>query len=411
MRINTTLGHDVGDKLLVAASQRLKEVIRDSDVLSAEQDETNFSSGMLSHFGGDDFVIVLNDINNADDAARVARRINNVFEKSFLVSEKEIRLTTSIGISIYPEDGTAVNDLPKKASAALHNAKETGRNRYRFYTRSMNALSFQHLTMETDLRKALEQEQFILYYQPKISLADGSITGAEALLRWNHPDSGLVSPTDFIPIAESTGLIVPITGWVIAEACKQLSAWREKDFELESLAINITPASLLDKNINEHVFKHLRLAGAESSRIEFEITESILMEDVDVILPILHELKTPGASISIDDSGTGYSSLSYLKCLPLSKLKIDQSFIHDLMHDKDGAIIVNAIISLAHNPGFRVIAEGVEDKEQLEYPGEHDCDVVQGYYYSRPIPADKFYQWAMDSRSQQLVSESAIMAR
>ncbi len=257
MRINTTLGHDVGDKLLVSAGERLTKIIRDTDVLCAEQGETRFSSGMLSHFGGDDFVIVLNDINSADDAAKVARRINNVFERPFLVSDKEVHMTTSIGISIYPEDGNDTDELLKKVSAAWHNAKKTGRNCYRFYTASMNALSFQHLTMETDLRKAIEEEQFILYYQPKISLVDGRIAGAEALIRWNHPDAGLVSPADFIPIAESTRLIVPMTDWVIVEACRQLSVWRENNFELESVAINITPTSLLDKNINEHVFKHL----------------------------------------------------------------------------------------------------------------------------------------------------------
>ncbi len=410
MRINTTLGHDVGDKLLVAASQRLSQIIRDSDVLNTEHDEIQFSSGLLSHFGGDDFIILLNDIKSADDAAKVACSINNAFEKSFEISGDEIHMTTSIGIGIYPEDGNDVDSLLKKVSAALHNAKETGRNCYRFYTDSMNALSFQRLSMETGLRKALEREEFSLYYQPKISLVDGSITGAEALIRWNHPDMGLVSPADFIPLAESTGLIVPMTDWVIAEACRQLSTWSENKFELNSVAINITPASLLDKNINEHVFKQLRLAGVEASRLDFEITESVLMENVDVILPILHEFKDMGASISIDDFGTGYSSLSYLKRLPISKLKIDQSFIRDLMHDKDDSIIVNAVISLAHNLGFRVIAEGVEEKEQLEYLREHHCDVIQGYYYSRPLPADEFYQWAIKYESDQLTNEPTAMA-
>lgn len=409
MRINTTLGHDIGDKLLVAASQRLNQVIRDSDAINTEQNETHYDSGMLAHLGGDDFIILLNDINNADGAAKVAHRINRIFEESFEVSANEIHMTTSIGIGIYPDDGSDVDDLLKKVSTALHNAKETGRNCYRFYTESMNVLSSQRLSMETDLRKAIDQEQFLLYYQPKISLIDGSIAGAEALIRWNHPGMGLVSPADFIPIAESTGLIVPMTDWVIAEACRQLSEWSKKSFELESVAINITPASLLDKNINEHVFKHLRLAGVEASRLEFEITESVLMEDIDVMLPILHELKDLGASISIDDFGTGYSSLSYLKRLPISTLKIDQSFIHELMHNKDDAIIVNAVISLAHNLGFRVIAEGVEEKDQLEYLREHGSDVVQGYYFTRPLAADEFYQWSLEYESEQRDIEAAVM--
>jgi len=410
MRVNTTLGHDIGDKLLVAASYRLKQVVGDLDIFNTGYEEDQVSSGVLAHFGGDDFILLLNDINNADAAAKVAQRINKIFEESLEVSGHEIILTTSIGIGVFPEDGDDVDGLLKKVSTALHNAKETGRNCYRFYTDSINILSSQRLVMETDLRKALEQDQFLLYYQPKISLVDGNITGAEALIRWNHPKSGLVSPVDFIPLAESTGLIIPMTDWVIEEACRELLSWSNKGFELKSVAINITPASLLVKNINEHIFKHLRLAGVEASRLDLEITESILMEDIDVILPVLHELKDFGASISIDDFGTGYSSLSYLKRLPVSKLKIDQSFIRDLMHSKDDAIIVNALISLAHNLGFKVIAEGVEEIEQLEYLREHDCDVVQGYYYSRPLPADEFYQWAMEYESKQLAREPVEIA-
>ena len=400
MRINTNLGHDAGDKLLIAASQRLDQTIRDSDILYTDQNENTFSSGMLAHLGGDDFIIMLNDIKSAEDAAIVSRRINNAFKESFDVLENELHMTVSIGISIYPDDGGNADDLLKKASTALHNAKETGRNCYRYYTESMNTLSFQRLSLETSLRKALEQEQFILYYQPKISLVDRRITGAEALIRWNHPDMGMVSPVDFIPIAEDTGLIVPMTDWVIAEACRQIGVWRQDGLDLESVAINITPASLLDKNINDHVFKHLRLAGVDASRLDFEITESVLMEDVDVILPILHEFRDIGANISIDDFGTGYSSLSYLKRLPISKLKIDQSFIRDIMHDNDDSIIVNAVIALAHNLGLRVIAEGVEEQDQLEFLREHDCDVVQGYYYTRPLPADEYYKWSVKYESE-----------
>lgn len=395
MRVNTTFGRDVGDKLLLAVSERLNKVIRDSDSINNRRYRSLFGSGLLAHFGGDDFIVLLNDIKTADDAAKVASRINILFDDPIEVFDKEVRTTTSIGIGVFPEDGDDVEGLLKKVSIALHNAKETGRNCYRFYTDSMNTLSFQRLSMETGLRKALEREEFQLYYQPKVSLIDGRITGAEALIRWKHPDMGLVPPVDFIPVAESTGLIVAITDWAIAEALRQLSSWREDGYELESVSINITPASLSDRNINDHVMKHLLLAGVEVSKLDLEITESVLMEDFDTILPILNEFKELGASISIDDFGTGYSSLSYLKRLPVSKLKIDQSFIHDLMHNNDDPIIVNALISLAHNLGFRVIAEGVEKIEQLEYLKEHGCDVVQGYYYSRPVPAEEFREWAM----------------
>lgn len=394
MRINTTLGHDVGDALLIEASHRLKKSLRDTDYIDDEE-ELHLGNGILAHFGGDDFMILLNNIYSEDAAAKVAARINKTFEKSFNISGHEVHMTTSIGIGIYPDDGAETEGLMKKVSAALHNAKETGRNCFRFYTDSMNAMSFQRLSMETGLRNALEREEFVLFYQPKISLLDGKISGAEALIRWNHPDMGLVSPNDFIPIAESMGLIVPMTDWVIAEACRQVSTWSSNSFYLNSVAINITPNSLLDKNINDYIARQLDSTGIEASRLDFEITESVFMQDFDEIASVLHGIKRMGASISIDDFGTGYSSLSYLKRLPTSKLKIDQSFIRDLMHDKDDEIIVNAVISMAHNLGFDVIAEGVEDLEQLEYLRKQGCDVVQGYYYSRPLAADDFYQWAM----------------
>lgn len=393
MRINTTLGHDVGDELLIEASQRLKINLDDTDYLF-EQEKLQINSGLLAHFGGDDFMILLNNIYSEDAAAKVAARINKAFEKSFNISSHEIHMTASIGIGIYPDDGAETEGLIKKVSVALHNAKETGRNCFRFYTDSMNAMSFQRLSMETGLRNALKREEFVLFYQPKISLLDGKISGAEALIRWNHPDMGLVAPNDFIAIAESMGLIVPMTDWVIAEACRQLSAWEDNGFHLKSVAINITPNSLLDKNINDYISSQLESAVVEASRLDFEITESIFMQDFDEIVPVLHGLKRMGASVSIDDFGTGYSSLSYLKRLPISKLKIDQSFIRYLMHDKGDEIIVNAVISMAHNLGFDVIAEGVEVEEQLEYLRKQECDVVQGYYYSRPLAAKDFYEWA-----------------
>ena len=400
MRINTTLGHDVGDSLLVEAGLRLKSNLRDTDYLEEGEEEVQIDGGVLAHFGGDDFMILLNNINSADDAAKVANRINTAFEKSFDVSGHEIHLTTSIGIGVFPDDGVDAEALMKKVSAALQNAKETGRNCYRFYTDSMNAMSFQRLSMETGLRNALTRDEFILYYQPKISLVDGKITGAEALIRWNNSELGLVPPNDFIPIAESTHLIVPITDWVIAEACRQLSVWDENGLTLESVAVNITPTSLLDNSINDHVLNKLKDTRVKASRLDFEITESVFMHDFDVILPVLYELKKMGSSISIDDFGTGYSSLSYLKRLPISTLKIDRSFIRDLMSDKDDAIIVNAVIPMAHNLGFDVVAEGVEDEEQLVYLRKHNCDVAQGYYYSRPLCADEFYEWAMEYQSK-----------
>ncbi len=400
MRINSNLGHDVGDKLIVAAGERFKNMLRDYNELISGQEQEVFDTSFLAHLGGDNFTILLSDIKNADDAAIIARRIIAKFSEAFDILNNEIHISISIGIGLYPDDAKNTGELLQKASSALHHAKEAGKNCYRFYTKEMNVLSFQRLSMETALRKALEQDEFVLYYQPKISLLDNSITGAEALIRWNHPEMGLVSPAEFIPLAESTDLIVPMTDWVIMEACRQIGEWHRNDFQLESVAINITPASLLDKSIHDHVLNNLRSAGIHASRLDFEITESVLMEDVDIILPILEEFKEYGCSISIDDFGTGYSSLSYLKRLPISKLKIDQSFIREIMHDNDDAIIVNAVIALAHSLGLKVIAEGVEDKDQLEYLTQHDCDVVQGYYYSCPLAGKDFYDWAMKHEAE-----------
>ena len=400
MRINSNLGHDVGDKLIIAACERLKYLLHDCNGLISGQEQEVFDANILAHLGGDNFIVLLSDIKNAENAAIFARRISAKFTEAFDILNNEIHVSISIGIGIYPSDANNADDLLKKASSALHDAKETGKNCYRFYTKEMNVLSFQRLSMETALRKALDQEQFELYFQPKISLSDKSITGAEALIRWNHPEKGLVSPAEFIPLAESTDLIVPMTDWIIMESCRQIGEWHRNNFQLESIAINITPASLLDKSINEHVLNNLRSAGVQASRLDFEITESVLMEDVDLILPILEEFKEYGCSISIDDFGTGYSSLSYLKRLPISKLKIDQSFIREIMHDNDDAIIVNAVIALAHSLGLQVIAEGVEDNDQLEYLRQHDCDVVQGYYYSCPLAGKDFYDWAMQHEAE-----------
>lgn len=405
MRINSNFGHEVGDMLIIAACERLKYTLRDCDELISEQEA--FDSSFLAHLGGDNFTILLSDIKNADDAAIVARRISAKFSEAFEILNNVIHISISIGIGIYPDDGSNTDELLKKTSNALQYAKETGKNCYRFYTKEMNVLSFQRLSMETAFRKALEQEEFVLYYQPKISLLDNSITGAEALIRWKHPEMGLVSPAEFIPLAESTGLIVPMTDWVIMEACRQIGEWHRNDFQLESVAINITPSSLLDKSINDHVLKNLRSAGVQASRLDLEITESVLMEDVDVILPVLQKFKELGCSISIDDFGTGYSSLSYLKRLPISKLKIDQSFIREIMHDNDDSIIVNAVIALAHSLGLKVIAEGVEDKDQLDYLEKHGCDVVQGYYYSCPLAGSDFYQWAMQYEAEVFSKKSA----
>lgn len=396
MRIITNLGSQMSEDLLIAASKRLKKVIHDSVAPFNNQTQLDDELDSLAHLGGDNFLIILKDINSSDDAAILAQRIQNNFNTPFNISDNTFHITLSIGIGVYPDDGRDEDVLLKNTTIALHNAKETGRNCYRYYTEAMNLSSFQRLSIEFNLRKAVDEKQFVLHYQPKVSLIDGRITGAEALIRWNSPEMGMVSPAEFIPLSESTGLIVPMTDWLISEVCRQIEEWRKNGLVLPSVAINISPASFSSRNAENHILQKLQMLKAEVSKLEFEITESVLMEDIDIVLPVLNELKEMGANISIDDFGTGYSSLSYLKRLPLSKLKIDQSFIREVMQDKDDTIIVNAVIALAHSLGLKVIAEGVEEKEQLDYLRKQDCDVVQGYFYSKPLPADEFYCWAKD---------------
>lgn len=407
MRIVTNFGEEASDKLLVAAGQRLKEAIRDSDDFFNNEEQLDSESESLGHFGGDNFIILLEEINSPDEAAIVAQRIQDLFEQPFHVLDSQLHLTVSIGIGIYPDDGDNEETLLKNATVALENAKETGRNCFRYYTEAMNLSSSKRLSIEVNLRKAIEQNQFMLYYQPKVSLIDGSIVGAEALIRWNSPELGMVSPADFIPLSEATGLIVPMTDWVIAEACRQLNEWHRKGLDLPSIAINISPASFSNKN--NHLLEKMKTIDIAVNKLEFEITESVLMEDIDVVLPILEKLQTSGASISIDDFGTGYSSLGYLKRLPLSKLKIDQSFIREVMQNKDDTIIVNAVIALAHSLGLKVIAEGVEEKEQLDYLRQQNCDVIQGYYYSKPLPGNDFYLWAKKYELEVLNNEPIKM--
>ncbi len=375
-RINDTLGHGVGDSVLVEMSERLKSCVRDCDT--------------VARMGGDEFTIMQSEISGEEDAARLARRVIDSIRMPFHIDGRELYLTTSIGISIFPDDGEESEILIKNADIAMYRAKDLGRNSYQLYTSSMNAKSFERLVMESALRKALERNEFLLNYQVKVDLLTGQIAGAEALLRWMHPDLGLVSPADFIPLAEDTGLIVGIGDWVIEAACAQNKAWQERGLGFIRLAVNISPRQFRQPDLVSRVRSHLLKHRLEPKYLEIEVTESVLMEHMDLAATMLEELRQIGVHVSIDDFGTGYSSLSYLKRIPIDALKIDASFMHEITVASGDAEIVSAIIALAHNLKLKVVAEGVETEEQVNFLRGKGCDEIQGYLVSRPLSAENF---------------------
>lgn len=401
-RINTSLGYNAGDELLVGISQRLQECLRGSDCISTPlktpgvELERNNNVDNISHLGADEFVVVLSEIQEAEDAAIVCRRIKDGFSRPFTIRGNEICISLSIGITVYPDDGQNEETLMKHIAVALNDAKDSGRDGYKFYTKSMNARSLERLSLETSLRKAVEQNQFSLYYQPKLSLSDHRLLGAEALIRWQHPDFGLVSPADFIPIAETTNLIIPIGTWVLSEACRQLAEWDKQGLSLQNLSVNLSANHLIKPDLHDELQSALVENGITPTRLDIEITESVLMDNIDAVVPILEKLKSLGIDISIDDFGTGYSSLNYLKRLPVSTIKIDRSFVKDLPDNEDDIVIVDAIIALSHSMKLKIVAEGVENAEQCAFLAARDCDQVQGFYFSPPIPADAFIRWAME---------------
>ena len=389
-RINDSFGHSIGDKLLRTVACQLVTSLRSCDSVTREHDEEQVS---VSRLGGDEFTVLLTHVKKAEDAARVAKRIIDAVSVPFLLGDEEVVVTPSIGISVFPYDGDDVEELVKNADTAMFHAKEKGRNNYQFYTNSMSATTFERLSMENALRRALERKEFQLYYQPKIELETNRAIGLEALLRWNHPDMGMVSPLDFIPLAEESGLIVPIGEWVLRTACEQMRYWQNSGMEPLRVAVNLSACQLRQAMLTQLVRRILDETGIAPRWLELELTESVIMDDIQNSSVVLRELKNMGVHISMDDFGTGYSSLSLLKRLPLDTLKIDQSFVRDITTDPDDAAIVDAIISLAHNLRHRVIAEGVESQEQLDYLRSRRCDEVQGFLYSKPQPADLIAPW------------------
>lgn len=366
--INDTLGHAAGDVLLKQVAQRLNETIRKADT--------------IARLSGDEFTLVISDMRHVDDAARVAQKILAALAQPFTVNGRELFVSASIGITVYPFDDDSVDILLRNADLAMYRAKELGRNTYQFYAVEMTQNAQQRLSMENALRHALLRQEFVLYYHPIVDLSSGELAAVEALIRWHHPQWGIVAPESFIPLAEETGMIVPIGEWVIDTACRQLAQWRAQDIEVR-MGINIS-ARQFDPNLIQILSTALRQHRINAAAIDLEITESLLMKSADATAYVLDELSASGFKFAIDDFGTGYSSLSYLKRLPIDVVKIDQSFVRDIPQDADDAAIAAGIVALAHQLGIRVTAEGVETEAQLRFMIAHGCDSVQGYYFASP---------------------------
>jgi diguanylate cyclase (GGDEF)-like protein/PAS domain S-box-containing protein len=369
--VNDTLGHAIGDKLLQEAAARLKECVRSGDT--------------VGRFGGDEFAMILLDLAKPGDAGLVAQKVNDILARPFDLDGNRTFVSASIGITLYPTDATDPETLSMNADAAMYRAKEKGRNNYQFFTPEMNERAVQRMQMETAMRRALERGEFLLHYQPKTDVASGAICGAEALLRWAHPERGLVSPAEFIPVLEETGLIVPVGEWVMREACRQIAAWQRAGLKVPPVAVNLSARQFQQKNLEQTIHDAIREGGIDPALLQFEITESLLMNDPQEAERTLRALKQAGVKLSIDDFGTGYSSLAYLRRFPLDALKIDRAFVKDIVANADDAAITLAVISLAHSLGLKVVAEGVETEAQLNLLALHSCDEMQGYYFSRPV--------------------------
>jgi len=372
--VNDSLGHQAGDCLLVEVAQRLQTCVRTSDT--------------LARLGGDEFVLVLLDITGSHDATHVVQKIFTALQQPFLLEDREVTVTPSIGISLFPEDGRNADELIRNADTAMYQAKEAGRNSFHFYTADMNARALDLLALEAALRRALERDELVMFYQPKFELASGRMIGVEALIRWQHPEWGLVPPARFIPLAEETGLILPIGEWALREACQQAAAWRAQGQTL-TVAVNLAARQFRQPALAARVAAILAATGLDPAALELEITESAMMHNPQQVTATLSELKHIGVRIAIDDFGTGYSSLGYLKHFPVDVLKIDQTFIRDAPTQARDAAIVQVIIDMARTLKLQVVAEGVETAAHLDFVQAMGCDLAQGYFFARPMPASE----------------------
>ncbi|MGV8711511.1 MAG: GGDEF/EAL domain-containing response regulator [Nitrosomonas sp.] len=395
-RINDTLGHHLGDLVLQATSERLRKSIRLSDAFA--QTGMSQNSISLARLGGDEFTALLSLIERNEDAAIVAERIRINLAQPLTFGEHELTTTTSIGIAIYPDDGKTADDLLKNADLAMYYAKRSGGNMYCYFSSYMMEIAMRKLTMENYLRKAVERNELNLYYQPQLDMDQGSFNGLEVLLRWDNKELGSISPTEFIPLAEETGLILHIGEWVLRQACSQAHIWCNQGISLSRIAVNVSAVQLLHRGFPALVGTILKETGLEPSLLELELTESALINDVDLVIEILEQLKQVGVQLAIDDFGTGYSSLSRLMNFPIDRLKIDQAFVRNLEQNSDNGAIAAAIIAMAGSMNMKVTAEGVETDVQFDFLKNKCCNEVQGYFLSKPLPVDKVEEFLINNK-------------
>ncbi len=392
--INDSLGHEAGDALLRKVAQRLLGGVRESDIVCRQ--------------GGDEFYVLMPDVRDTDRVSALAAKLMERLQQPFEINGQEIVTTASMGIVIHPDDGTDLETLRQKADVAMYHAKEAGRNISRYFDATMNAEAAEHLNLRNGLRRAMERGELFLHYQPQLDLASGAVVGMEALLRWRHPDLGLVSPARFIPLAEESGLIVPIGAWVLQEACRQAVAWQRAGLPPLTVAVNMSAVQFRRGDVEQIVEQALADTGLAPQWLELELTESILLQNVESVLAMVQRLKRKGVRLSIDDFGTGYSSLSYLKRFDIDKLKIDQSFVRNLASDPDDAAIVRAVIQMARSLGLRTIAEGVEDEAMVASLCRFGCDEVQGYLLGRPMPAEQMEDYLRRAVARPICAASTL---
>ena len=386
-RVNDSLGHDAGDSLLQKVGNRIRSGLRPNDT--------------LARHGGDEYTILVEDLANAESVISILQRLLSLFEKPIIIGAQEVYVTFSTGIAVYPHDGDKVDDLLRHADTAMYQAKSTGSNQYRFYAPEMNARGHEFLTLEADLRRALDRNEFILHYQPQIDIRSGKIAGVEGLIRWQHPSRGLVSPADFIPLLENSGLITAVGEWVLRQACALHRTLRQMGSPECRISINVSAVQFKDEYLLDKIRAALRDESMPAEKLEIEITENVVMHDPLSAAEVLQALHALGVRTAVDDFGTGYSSLAYLKRFPLNVLKIDRTFVADIGNNNGNEAIVEASISLAHKLGLEIVAEGVETLEQLNFLSAHECDLAQGYYLSRPLPTKDFLESVKKAKSDQ----------
>jgi diguanylate cyclase (GGDEF)-like protein len=390
--VNDSLGHSVGDLLLINVAQRLKQCIQESDT--------------IARFGGDEFIIVLSKIDSVEDVVVITEQISNVLSTPMRLDGKDHFVSTSIGIAIFPDNGTTSEELLRNADTAMYRAKNSGQGKYAFFEKRMNAAMLERISLESDLHHALARNELFLVFQPQINLHTERVSGAEVLIRWRHPNKGLVAPNRFLPIAEDTGIIVPIGNWVLREACRQLLIWEKAGIRINHLAVNVSVLQFRETNFLDTIHHLLDQFKISPERLELEITESLLMDDIENVSAVLHLLKTLGIRIAIDDFGTGYSSLKYLQKLPIDTLKVDQSFTRNLTRNASSVVLTKAMIAMARSMNMETVVEGVETEEQLNILQDQNCDSVQGFFFSQPLETKAFVNFVrtQNARNRKLTS-------